>query len=575
MTKNYIGLACTFHDPALAIVDSRGRVVFAEATERPCQVKRAHHFPPDNLSYVGPILDRYCEPGAEWAIAKSWSPRYGRLVRLYEMGRRLLAFVTPRSKARAAVSEQHGFMARAMYHSTDLASEGIRQVLLDRQRPGVGRGKAPPLPTITGFDHHLTHAAAACFSSPFSEAVCAVLDGFGEWTSTGFYHYRDGKIRPLPGQRRTTFSLGGFYQGLCRACGFDPNKGEEWKVMGLAPYGRLDPDLYQKMRAIAEVRGLRLYATGGRGCWSAMRQARLQADRADLAFTGQQVFEEWTFEVLNNLHRLGLSDNLVLGGGCALNSSCNGLILDRTPFRNLYVYPAPADDGNAVGAALLAFCRDHPDYLPTPGVASPYLGSSLSQEVLKNLVRFDRSGKVTEHPGTIHQVAARALADGKIIGWAQGRAEFGPRALGNRSILADPRRPDMKDEINSRVKFREEFRPFAPSILHEHGPEYFEHYRESPYMERTLRFRDEAAARVPAVVHVNQTGRLQTVRREWNEKFHGLIAEFHRLTGIPLVLNTSFNVMGKPIVHSVEDALAVLHTTGLDAVALEDLWVEK
>jgi carbamoyltransferase len=157
------------------------------------------------------------------------------------------------------------------------------------------------------------------------------------------------------------------------------------------------------------------------------------------------------------------------------------------------------------------------------------------------------------------------------VGWVQGRAEFGPRALGNRSILADPRDPQMKDRINARVKFREEYRPFAPSILHEHGPAYFRDYQESPYMERTLAFLPEAEAKVPAVVHVDRTGRLQTVKKEWNPRYHELISCFHQRTGVPLILNTSFNVMGKPIIHTVEDALAVFFTCGIDVLVIEDL----
>jgi carbamoyltransferase len=576
MLKNYVGLACTFHDPALAIVNSQGEVVFAEACERPYQTKRGFHCAADSFSFIGPLLDRCREPGAEWVVAKSWTPAFAYQVRRFAWLCKLLSFFTPRHSHLAQVLAVRGCQGRSMYHAIGLASEGTWMALLEeaRKKPTESGGYVLPRRTVAGFDHHLTHAAAGCFSSPFREAVCAIFDGYGEWTTTRFYHYRDGRLRPVRGQRRTLFSLGRFYAAVCFSCGFDPLKGEEWKVMGLAPYGRHDPDLYRKMRAVVEVKDLHMAWRGSKR-WASLLGTMPRAEPADLAFTGQQVFEEWMQEVLGNLYRRGLSENLVLGGGCALNSSFNGLVLDRTPFQNLYVYPAPADDGNAVGAALLAYYRDHPDQRPTPGVASPYLGSSLSREALKNLARFDRGGKVTAHPGAIHRVAARALAEGKIIGWAQGRAEFGPRALGNRSILADPRRPEMKDEINARVKFREEFRPFAPSILHEHGPAYFEHYQESPYMERTLRFRDDAAARVPAVVHVNQTGRLQTVRREWNDKYHALIEEFYRLTGIPMVLNTSFNVMGKPIIHSVEDALAVLHTTGLDAVALEDYWVEK
>jgi carbamoyltransferase len=178
-------------------------------------------------------------------------------------------------------------------------------------------------------------------------------------------------------------------------------------------------------------------------------------------------------------------------------------------------------------------------------------------------------------PGQVSRRTAELLAQGRIVGWMQGRAELGPRALGHRSILADPRRPDMKDRINSAVKFREEFRPFAPSILHEHGPEYFERYQDSPYMERALVFRPEVREKVPAVVHVDGTGRLQSVRREWCERFHQLLTDFHGITGVPLLLNTSFNVMGKPLVHSVEDAVAAFLTTGLDALVIDDYLIEK
>jgi len=167
------------------------------------------------------------------------------------------------------------------------------------------------------------------------------------------------------------------------------------------------------------------------------------------------------------------------------------------------------------------------------------------------------------------------LAEGKLVAWMQGRAEFGPRALGNRSILADPRPPEMKEKINALVKFREEFRPFAPSILHEYGEEYFENYQVTPYMERTLTFTAAAEANVPAIVHVNRTGRLQSVKREWNGRYHDLISAFHRITGVPMLLNTSLNIMGKPIVHSVEDVLGLFYTCGLDVLVIGDYLIEK
>jgi carbamoyltransferase len=577
--RNYVGLACTFHDPALAVVNSRGEVVFAEGTERACQTKRALHCPPDSMSFLDRILRVHQEPGSQLVVARSWSDRYPTrlaiLDRLTRLTRRINKDINPRSD----VGSLWRYMIRSQRHSVAQAGEGVLRFAaeegLRRPRPD-GVGPPPPeMPVVTGFDHHLCHAAAACFTSPFRDAVCAVVDGYGETTTTAFYHYQEGKLRLLKQSKPSRGSLGLFYAALCVACGFDSLRGEEWKVMGLAPYGQVDPDVLARLRSVTRVEGLRLVPLmrphRSEAIWRSLREMR----PADLACTGQAVFEERMTELLTNLAALGLSENLCLGGGCALNSSYNGLILGRTPFKRLHVFAAPADDGNAVGAALLAYQKDHPDWVPAGKEHSPFLGSSLSREVLKNMARFDAGKRVREYLGEIHKVAARALAEGKIVGWVQGRAEFGPRALGNRSILADARRADVKDQINGRVKFREEFRPFAPSILAEHGPDWFEDYQDAPYMERTLRFRPEAAARVPGVVHVNGTGRLQTVRREWNERFHALVAEFHALTGVPLVLNTSFNVMGKPIAHSVEDALAVLHTTGLDAVALEDFWVEK
>jgi carbamoyltransferase len=297
---------------------------------------------------------------------------------------------------------------------------------------------------------------------------------------------------------------------------------------------------------------------------------------ADLAYAGQYIFEEVLFELLNNLYDQNLSRNLVLAGGCMLNSSANGKVLDNTRFDDLYVFSAPADDGNAVGAALLAYYEDHPYQKKKPGqIQLPYLGSRMSQQTLRHVQQFGRIANHQSLPGQVHRKAAELLAEGKIIAWVQGRAEFGPRALGNRSILADPRSPAVKERVNGEIKFREEFRPFAPSILHEFGSQYFEHYQESPYMERTLKFKSDVLDKVPGVVHVDNTGRLQTVKREWNERYYDLIKTFHELTGVPLVLNTSFNVMGKPIVHSVEDALAVFFTSGLDALIIEDEVFEK
>ena len=427
--------------------------------------------------------------------------------------------------------------------------------------------------SVVHHDHHLTHAAAACFTSPFDEAVCAVVDGFGEESSTAFYRFEGGTIRPVAPECISRNSLGHFYNRLCTACGFDPDRGDQWKVMGMAATGRLDPALHDALGATLTVEGLELTGRDRLGAGPVWDWGR-DVPAADIARAGQAVFEETMTALLRNLRALKLSSNLILTGGCALNSTYNGKLLEATGFSGLYVPSAPADDGNAIGAAFLSYLADGRQ-LARRAWQTPYLGSTFSSDALKSLERHARPGTVTRPEFGVEEVAARALAEGKLVAWVQGAAEFGPRALGNRSILGNPTLPETAARLRSEVKVREHFRPFGPAILHEFGHDYFEDYQESPYMERTLRYKPGVAARIPAVAHSDNTGRLQTVRREWNPRFHGVVDGFRRLTGVPLVLNTSMNLSGKPIVHDVEHALGLFYTSGIDLMIIGDCCIRK
>lgn len=584
----YVGLSSTFHDPAVAIVDDAGEVRFAEAIERPLQDKRAYRAHPDHFVRLPRILSSIGAAGADLVVGVSFS---GLSLRLLQLG--VANDMTPLrglGVSLGAMIDDQTFHDASSWPFPTWRSMRLMQ---QAQLVGTGQGLAghPDLRVsgpIRRYNHHLTHAAYACRSSPFSEALCAVVDGFGEFGSTGFFHYKDGALRPLHRARGPMAieraSLGMFYGLVTGMCGFSSIDGEEWKIMGLAPYGSVDQDLYAKLRSLLKVDGLSL-APGlplrqEKALLAELRgQARPEGtsprEFANVARTGQQVFADVMGELLANLHATGLSDQLVLSGGCALNSSYNGQIVATTPFSALHVPSAPADDGNAVGAAWLAWAEDHPDANAPARALSPYLGSGVSPEALENAVRFGDPARVRRLGGRVFEVAARLLAVGKILGWMQGAAEFGPRALGHRSILADPRSPGMKDHINARVKFREEYRPFAPSILDEHGAAWFEDYQSTPYMERTLRFRPEVRDRVPAVVHEDGTGRLQSVSDAVCPRYAALVREFHARTGVPIVLNTSFNIMGKPILHSVEDALGMFHSTGLDALIIEDVLFAK
>jgi carbamoyltransferase len=376
-------------------------------------------------------------------------------------------------------------------------------------------------------------------------------------------------------------SVGFFFGLVTDLAGFDQAAGEEWKVMGLAPYGRRDPELMALLRRLYAIEDGRLRfasAETARAVAAAIGARRppeaVRDGWADLARSGQDAFEEMMHALVAETARLVPSPNLVLCGGCALNSSFNGKVVGRAGFARLHVPSAPADDGNALGAAWLAFAEDHPDWRPEPGFLTPYLGSTVSTEPLERMTVWEPRLRRLGHE-RVTEATADLLAEGKLVGWVQGRAEWGPRALGNRSILADPRPADAKDLLNAKVKYREAFRPFAPSILAPHGSDWFEGYQDSPYMERTLRWRPEKRALVPAVVHADGTGRLQTVTSERNARYAALLEAFERRTGVPILLNTSFNVMGKPILHATEDALLIFYTTGLDAVVVEDWLLVK
>jgi carbamoyltransferase len=558
----YFGFSITFHDPAIAIVNDKGELLFAEATERYMQNKRAINCLPDDINLIEKLLNCYSELDNEYIIAFTWN----------KISMKLMPWAYKLFEKLVRQPDKKSFLVmcmKGMHSNYILTGENLRFRVFDSINPNAKLKKKY-------YRHHDTHIIGACYGSSFNDALCAVIDGFGETSSTKYFLYKDNKINVIKNIPRSKASLGLFYTDLCSICGFDPIKGEEWKVMGLSPYGKLDQNIYDIFNELISVKNCTL--SFGRNHKKAMERLFTYKRKpnesaitmADIAYTGQEFFSDIMTKLLTGLYEIGGSENLVLTGGCALNSSYNGKILGKTKFKNLYIPSAPADDGNAIGAAYLAFLEDHPDFKFPEQIVTPYLGHEARKEKISHLINLGGMKDILRPGEDICKRTAELLADGKIVGWFQGRAEMGPRALGNRSILADPRNADVKERINDKVKFREEYRPFAPSILHEFGPEYFENYQESPYMERTLKFKKEVYGKVPGVVHVDGTGRLQTVKKEWNEKYYQLIFEFYKITNVPILLNTSFNVMGKPIVHSVEDAIAVFYSSGLDVLAIED-----
>jgi carbamoyltransferase len=570
MKRTHLGLACSGHDNAVAIIDDAGALCFAEATERFLQQKRSLGYPADDLVYAKQLLAKWWQPNTDLILAKTWSQGFASAQR-----KRANQRLSTHSAERL-----HGPLDLLIANSIEYSGNHLRARALEQIVQQARDGKV----TDRFYEHHLTHAAAACYSSPFTEAVCAVIDGYGEGIAHQFFHLQSGQLAPLKKESLVrgpkTASLGRFYALLCDLCGFSALHGEEWKVMGLSAYGSRNDQLYALLKTLCAVDSLSLvHPVPEADALLRLIPHRRRVDSspesvADLAHTGQLVFTELLQTLLTNLYALGLSENLILTGGCALNSACNGTILRNTSFENLYVPPAPADDGNAIGAAFLSFWDDHPDYRLEPGFQDPYLGSIIEEDELQRCSGY--LGWPIEKIGNgLARYTAEMLANGKIVGWIQGRAEFGPRALGARSILADPRSSTIRDRINASVKFREMFRPLAPVILDERGHDFFQNYRTSPYMEATLSFRPSTAHLVPAVVHEDGTGRVQSIRQNWNPRLYELLIEFDRLTSIPLLLNTSYNLMGKPIAHSLADVLATFSLSAIDVLVVGDFVIKK
>lgn len=561
MPKYYIGLSTSGHDPALALADEKGNIIFAEATERFIQQKRAWGICPDHPDLIRQVISENCNPNATFFMSKSWS----------------------KTKQNLPLDIKGGFL----FEDIDI------QWLLSLQAK-VHNNTGINLKQFLGkeklihekdFDHHLCHAVNACYFTSVSSGICLVIDGEGEVGSASLYKLEGRSLKRIwrswgPG------SLGSYYGWLTRACGFDWRLGEEWKVMGLAAFGKPIPELVEILKKAVHVESGRLRFPDDKTmklCKDTLNKNKRNSNEdimiaANLAASGQEAYTHFVDQIISHCESYN-ERNLILSGGCALNSSYNGTITKKFDFDEVFVPCAPADDGNAIGAALLAWMHDNKTTQIPISNGSPFLGKSAvtkyDEKKLKNIAAYGQFSSVKDLGDKTSKVIAQKLKEGKIIGVMRGKAEFGPRALGNRSILADPSNPKMKDIINERVKGREPYRPFAPVVLKDRITDFFEFELVSPYMSFTLPWIAEKGNLVPAVVHEDGTGRLQTVSKELNPWMEELLQEFEKITGTPIVLNTSFNVMGKPIVNSIEDALAVLVTTGLDGVLIENTLIEK
>ncbi len=586
-----------YHGDASACLLKDGMLIAAVEEERFRRVKHWAGFPTESI--------RYC---------------------LFEAGLDLsgVGHIAVNSDPKASLLKKVGF---ALKTRPDL-SLVIDRIRNQKERQSIEQELASAFGdqfrgTVHQIEHHISHLSSCYHVSPFEEAVTVSVDGFGDFSSAAWGVGKDNKIN-VDGRVFFPHSLGIFYQALTQYLGF-PNYGDEYKVMGLAPYGK--PAFLDEMRQIVKLHKdgsfslntdyfrhhkekIKYEWSGGSptvGTLHTDKLAELLGDKRqkdepleqkhfDIAHSIQAMYEEAFFHLLNVLHKRYGLDDLTLAGGCAMNSVANGKVRSNTPFKRVYIQSAAGDAGGAIGAACSVW-YEHGGTIAKAGQSKALAGDEVKNRFIMDHAfwgpHFDNEEIATlleEHKGALIEadcsiehidnedelckLTAQAISEGLVIGWFQGRMEWGPRALGNRSILGDPRRADMKDILNLKIKRRESFRPFAPSILRDHVSAWFEEDDDVPFMMKVFQIRPEKRAELKAVTHVNGSGRLQTVYKETNPRYHKLIESFREKTGVPVVLNTSFNE-NEPVVCLPKEALDCFLRTKMDVLVMENWMVRR
>ena len=587
-----LGISCYFHDAAAALIED-GLLVAAAEEERFSRIKHDSSFPENAIQFC---LDKAGIEGPDVDYVVFYEKPFLKFERMIKSA----AADFPRS--------YWPFV------------QGMRTWLFDKLWVAghISKFLGVPRKRILFNEHHMSHAASAFYCSPFETAAVLTVDGVGEW-STATLGVGSGNSLTISDEQRFPHSVGLLYSTFTAFLGFEVNEGE-YKVMGMAPYGepryvediwkivKLHPDgsIWLDLRYFAFHRSTRSsFSRKFVGLFGAPRDPdipfftsdedyrsyfgdrpvsggdliRYNRHYADIAASIQVVTEEILLALANHLHRTTGLSKLCFAGGVALNSVANGRLLNETPFNEIYVQPAAGDAGGALGAALYVW----KSALGKDGrfqMNHVYWGEEYGPDITRQ--SLDEAGMPWEHVEDRSRrldMTLDRILDGKVIGLAQGRFEWGPRALGNRSIVADPRREDMKDIVNTKIKFREPFRPFAPSVLAEKVPEFFD--IASPTAESLTQFmllvtgvKGSRADEIPAVSH-RQTARIQSVRSDVNPDFYELISRFDAATGVPMLLNTSFNVRGEPIVSSPHDAIRTFVNSGIDTLIIGDYMVDK
>ena len=563
-----LGISCYYHDSAAAILKD-GKVIAAIEEERFSRNKFDDDFPKQAI---------------DWCLKESGiSSQNLDSIAFYDK---------PILKFERLLDNYIAVAPRGLYSFLDVIPKWIHKRLWVKD--DISKYLKGFNGTIIFPEHHISHAAHTFFTSPFNESAILTVDGVGEWTTTAFGSASDTTIE-LTNDIRWPHSVGLFYSAFTYFLGFKVNEGE-YKLMGLSAYGK--PKYYDLiMENLVDVKNdgsihlnMKYFSftydkvmTNQKfsdlfGIPPRKEDSKAEQIHYDIAASAQLVLEDILLKMVNHVHKKTGMTNLCFGGGVALNGVANYRILKDGPFENIHIPPSPGDGGSAVGCAqYLYYCHDKNKRMIEDNVEriknNIFVGPSHSNDEIKSFLDINKIDYKFLETNSLLQTVAKLIVEGNVVGWYQGKMEWGPRALGNRSIIADPRNAKMKDILNEKIKHRESFRPFAPCILEEYTSEYFDVDVSSPYM--LLVAPVKKPEKIPAVTHVDGTARLQTVSKDINLLFYNLITEFYKITGVPVLINTSMNVRGEPIVDTPEQAYNMIVKTDMDYIVMGDYIIKK
>ena len=563
-----LGISCYYHDSSAAILKD-GKVIAAVEEERFSRKKFDDDFPKQAIN---------------WCLKESGiSSKNLDSVAFYDK---------PVLKFERLLDNYIAVAPRGLYSFLDVIPKWLHKRLWVKDE--ISKHLKDFNGEIIFPEHHMSHAAHAFFTSPFDEAAILTVDGVGEWTTASFGTAHDTTIK-LTNDIRWPHSVGLFYSAFTYFLGFKVNEGE-YKLMGLSAYGK--PKYYDLiMENLVDVKNdgsihlnMKYFSftydkvmTNQKfsdlfGIPPRKEDSKAEQIHYDIAASAQLVLEDILLKMVNHVHKKTGMVNLCFGGGVALNGVANYRILKEGPFENLHIPPSPGDGGSAVGCAqYLYYCHDKNKRMMEDNVEriknNIFVGPSHSNDEIKSFLDTNKIDYKFLETNSLLQTVAKLIVEGNVVGWYQGKMEWGPRALGNRSIIADPRNVKMKDILNEKIKHRESFRPFAPCILEEYTSEYFDVDVSSPYM--LLVAPVKKPEKIPAVTHVDGTARLQTVSKDINLLFYNLITEFYKITGVPVLINTSMNVRGEPIVDTPEQAYNMIIKTDMDYIVMGDYIIKK